>query len=608
MAKKKTKKHIKEILFPDDVGSLWNKRSVIEEKLDYVKLLNDTKEGLYTKTLDDLNVNSLNEVRGDRFLSTYLEVVEKEMSKTISKYNLYELFFWIHRIPPANVFGLQDLTILLYREILILSIMKYGEMVSDSISLDKNNQGMPPYIINKDPLHDPWTPQILNVLSDCYLLEILSMLYVYATQRYRIYCKGGEIVEDQYNKFDCDVGKNKNLAYLIDLYDKRLHFSNIMSWSGTSVNDNVNKTKNMKKGMLESMFLTVNPGNKYCIPIFINKKVQKEFYPNYFPYLFPFEDYYNYMLLFSKEFKTEYNFSVDYFMAFVVAESTLIIINYLKDITIQYKILQRAYSITKKEGHLKALVEITKEYNLFHLSENNLYEEFEKIFNFLTYAKNIPRDIDLWTRGPRKIYIPITNEYFIADYSGFDTLIQMIMFPISRISGKTGNKKSAHFEKETNAEIIKIFGRNSYWIGREKVCNDKNECREVDASFYLGKFLFILECKSVNVSFGFDKGDAKSLNYRIEKSKEGLNQVEDTALFIVKNKHNLTKQIPKGVKYIIPILITPFPEYIWEKSENLFLNKDLPRVLTLKELQQIKNMDLNKLIGRPYVVKVNNYK
>lgn len=605
MTKKKIKKAFKKMLIFDDAGSSWNRRFIIEGKLDYNKLLGDTKDELYYGTLDSLNASSLNKVNGEEFLTAYLKFTERKMWKIISKYNLYELFFWTHRIPPTDAFGVQDLTILLYREVLTLSIMKYGKMAPGSISKDKYNQWMPSYIINRDPLHAPWIPQILNVLSDCYLLEILSMLYVYATQMYRVYCKGGKLVEDGYNKFGCAIGEDKNLLYLTNLYDKRLRFSNIMSWVGTSVNESVDKINGTEKNMLKVMLPTVNPGNKIHVPLIMNGKILNDFNPNYLPYPFSLEDYYNYTLLFSKEFKTEYNFSVDYFMAFVVTESNLIFINYLKDITIQYKILQRAYSVIKKEVHLRNLVGITRKYNLFHLSEHNLYEEFKKIFNFLTYTKDAPRNIDLWTRGPRKIYIPITEKYFIADYSGFGTLLETIMLPIARVAGETGNKKSAHFEKKTNAEIVKIFGSKSHWIGREKICNNKGECREVDASFRLGKFLFLIECKSVNVSFGFDKGDVRSLNYRIQKIKEGLHQIEDKAIFIAKNVHTLTKPIPAGIEYIIPILATPFPEYIWKKSENLFLDDNLPRILTLKEMQQIKNINLNKLIDRPYTVQIN---
>ncbi len=595
----------KKMPFFIDIGFMWNVKFIIEGRLDYQKLINDTKNKLYYDTLNNLNATSLNEVNGDEFLTTYLKTVEKEMSSIIAKYNLYELFFWTRRIPPKNVFNVLDLTILLYKEVLTLSIIKYGKIDTTGINLGKDNQIMPSYIIDKDPTHNSLTSQIHNVLSDCYLLEILSMLYVYATQRYRIYCKGAKLIETQYDKFDCIANEDKNLRYLINLYDRRLRFSNVMSLSGTSVNTNISTNKDT----FNAIFLTINPGNKISFPFTALEYPQKNFNPNYIPYPYSLEDYYNYMLLFKKEFKETYDFSVDYFVSFVLAESHLLIISYLKNITARYRILQRAYSIIKKREHLKILVDVIKSNNPLSLNKNSLYKEFEKIYNFLTYTKGIPRDINLWTRGPRKIYIPIADEYFIADYSGFGSLIETIMLPISRISGETGNKKSAHFEKKTNTEVIKIFSKNSHWIGREKICNNKGECKEVDASFYIGKFLFILECKSINVSFGFDKGDVRSINYRIERLKEGLKQVDDKAIFIAKNKYALTKPIPRGVEYVVPILITAFPEYIWERSENLFLDldKDLPRILTLKELQEIKNINLNKLTSLPYIIKLNNH-
>jgi len=594
-----------------DSGSLWNMRFILEGRLNYEKLLKNAKERLYQKTLKSLNVISLSQVKGDKFLVTYMNIAEGELKDIISKYGLYELYFWTHRISPENTFNkAADATIFLYREVLNLAIIKYGKIIKN-ISFESDNSILPPYIIGKNPIDDPLTPQIRRTLIACYELEILSMLFIYATQIYRTYCKGGMLVETGDYKFGCAVNKNKDLPYLTSLYDKRISLvNNILSNIGSNINISYlrKKATDERKKSLSALLFDINPDNRYEIPIINEGKIISKLNSNYIPYLISLREYYEYMLLFKDEFKLEYGFSVENFISYLLSVSALCILQYSRNIKFQYKILQRAYTITKRKEHLRSLVEAVKRGYSMQLGKGNLYKEFNKIFDFLVYRENTPREVDLWTRGPRRIYIPVTNKYFLIDYSGFSGLISTIMLPISRISGKTGNKKSTHFEKETNVEIIKIFGKNSHWIWREKVCTDKNECREIDASFYLGKFLFILECKSVNVSFGFDKGDIKSLNYRIEKSKEGLSQVENKALFIAKNKHSLTKPISKGIKYIVPILITPFPEYIWEKSENLFLDKDLPRVLTLKELQQIKNMDLNKLIGRSYVMQVNNYK
>jgi hypothetical protein len=602
---------IGESLLLIDSGSLWNMRFIREGRLNYEKLLKNAKERLYQKTLKSLNVISLSEVKSDKFLVTYMNIAEGELKDIISKYGLYELYFWTHRIPPANTFNKpEDLTIFLYREVLNLAIIKYGEIIKN-ISFESDNSILPSYIIGKNPIDGPLTPQIRRTLIACCELEILSMLFIYATQNYRMYCKGGRLVETSDYKFGCAVDKNEDLPYLTGLYDRRISSANnILSHAGSDIDINYlrEKATDERKKSLPALLFHINPDNRYEIPIMNKGKTINKLNSNYIPYPVSLREYYEYMLLFKDEFKLEYGFSVENFISYLLSASALCMLQYTRNINYQYKILQRAYMVIKRKDHLRNLVETIERGYSMQLGKGNLYKEFNKIFDFLAYRESMPRDVDLWTRGPRRIYIPVTNKYFLIDYSGFPGLISTIMLPISRVSGATGNKKSAHFEKKTNLEIVKIFGEKAFWIGREKIHNNKEEDREIDASFCVRDFLFILECKSVNVSFGFDKGDVKSLNYRIEKSKEGLSQVEDKALFIAKNKHSLTKPIPKGIKYIVPILITPFPEYIWEKSENLFLDKDLPKMLTLKELQQIKNMDLNKLIDRPYIVKVNNYK
>ena len=70
--------------------------------------------------------------------------------------------------------------------------------------------------------------------------------------------------------------------------------------------------------------------------------------------------------------------------------------------------------------------------------------------------------------------------------------------------------------------------------------------------------------------------------------------MEEKVDFLIKNKDNLTVEIPSNVKYITSIVVTSFPEYIWDTSEALFLGEDVSRIMIPSEISHLKRNDILK--------------
>ena len=585
-----------------DIGALWNNKFISEKPSDYQKEFEAISTNVFNNTLKILGVFSINNIKDtEDFLLKYMYEVENQLKSIINKYNVYELYFWVHRIPPKNVFGsYDDTTIALYREILIEAIIKYGRNI-DNFTFIKLNDNItnivPDYIADTNPLKDELPKEVEQILIDCYKLEILSFLFIYATQRIRIFYKGGHLIESDFVKFNIRIDLEK--SFLIDLYDKRSNQKNILRTIGSYVHDSNDDTPSKS---LTSIFYTLNINNKLKVPLTIDGKKVGDINSNYVPSPISLEEYYAYAKLFNDEFFEEYGFSIDCFIAFICTLSTHNFLKYIEDIKFQYGMLQRGYTIIESSQFIKAISDIVRDDDYFKNKCLENDSEFQKIFDFLTYVGKPQIDINLWTRGPRKIFIKISENFMIVDYSGFFSLISTIMLPIARISGESGNKKSAHFEIMTNEKIKDIFGQKSHWIGRSEIKNHEKEAKEIDASFCINEFLFILECKSINVSFGFDMGDKHSLEFRKSKLEEALEEVRNKALFLARNKETLNKKLPSGIKYIVPLVVSSFPEYIWEQSEDLFINDDLPRILTIDDLEQIKKTNMESLITKPFTL------
>lgn len=585
-----------------DNGSLWNMRFIKSKSLDYFAMVTDLKRYIFKSTLAKNRASDISNVCDkEQFLKDYLLTVESEMQKIIYKYDLHELFFWVRRISPENVFNRSELTILLYRETLMLGLQKYGKR-RNILSITKSGHILPKYIVGRNPLKDELNDKTMRVLADAYKLETLSMLYVNCTQIYRCLIKGGQLIAG--DDFGFDIVLEQDLSDLINLYDERLKHVNILSTTGSYVPISPNDIPSLEGNVPLCLGFVTNVDKKSKVPL-ITKEGQEEIESNYFPLFLNLRDYYEYLKLFDSEFTSVYGFSADTFIEFLNALSRREINIFFSGMEYQYNLLQRAYVICRPAFLLKWNLEFVKHNAITKESFKQLKKLFPKILKFLTCNKQDSKNIDLWTRGPRKIFFPITWRLTIIDYSGIISMLDTLLLPIARKCGESGNKKSGHFEIQCNGTVIKEFGEENFWIGRKQVKNSKNENKEIDSSFRINKYLFILECKSINVSFGFDKGDKKSLEYRKTNLETALKAVENKAEFIATNYRDLYPALPRGVHYIVPLVVSPFPEYIWEKSEYLFLEQRLPRILTLNELKEIKRLNLDNLKSKIFTLTMN---
>ncbi|SDE12210.1 hypothetical protein SAMN04487777_10737 [Priestia aryabhattai B8W22] len=568
--------------------------------------LKENKVRILRDVLKHLQISSISEVTDtSQFLEDYMNFVELKMRNIVTKYTCHELLFWTRRIAPMNVFQRSHLTVLLYREVLNNAITKYGSL-ENKFYVDKSKNVMQPAYMKTLNFASELSNEICKVIADSYYLEDLASLYIYITQRYRITNKGGRLIENNDWGFDVEAPSTE-IGFLIDLYDRRTKYNNLLAATGTYVPTKLNvRTQNM----LLTYRHNVDFMHKVSIP-FGNK--DNSFNSNYIPVPVNFDSYLDYIMLFEKEILNVYNFSPKTFISFISALSTLNISNFGEDVRYQYNMLQRAYTFCFDLDNLfNELNLLATEFyqSKFGTIPEDFTEQSALVFKLLTSEKEHPRNIELWTGGPRKVIYPIKNGEGIIDYSGLNFTLSTFMFPISRLDGNTANKRSTDFELKTIDFVKRNIKKAKFWVGQKQIFNSlKTKSKEIDASFYIGNVLFILECKSINVSFGFDMGTKKALDYRKRKNLDALNQVREKVHFLIENKNDLTLPLPREVEYLVPIVVSPFAEYMWEKSDLLFISDDLPRVLTIEELSQISEVsDFDKLLNNDFCYKLNDRK
>ena len=616
----KTKKEDEnQYLTPPSIYQLLIHKFLEENHLDLEKEKSRLEKQIFTTTITSTQ-------NADDFLVKYIECCENEIKGIVSKYNIYDLLYWSRRFGPKNIFNVSVLSVMIYREIQALAIYRYGKHES-KVMEDGAGMALPKIIEEYNNLDyekgaqkilsESLPSELVDQLSDVVRVEILSFIFLRGTQLYRMINKGGQIIINTISK-EIDLYTNEELGYLLDLYDDRLIKTNTFSMTGSYVK--VNEFSNSNNEIAIFPFFNLNVDHKEKFKLFIpdNKAFEKvksqeddEIFiiPNYMVGFMNLKKIYEYLLIFKEEFETYYGFTLKNFIVFLGCLGFKFINDLSISLSFQFSLFNRGYIVAdydiKKFLEQDIAVyapEIIK--NLFDEQISDYDFETAKILERFLLKKSNQQEINLWTRGPKKIFYQISENHMVLDYVFISDIVQFITKEITGVDGEVGNRRARYFEDSIENEVVKIYGEKT-WLCK-KTISCKSGKREIDASFIIQDVLFLVEAKAVNVSFGYDKGDKKALDFRINKLKSALKEVEDKANFILQNRTELQHEIPENVKYICPIAISPYPEYIWEKSDDLFIsiNQNLPRIITIDDLNDISKVDLKELKKLNWVIKL----
>ena len=456
---------------------------------------------------------------------------------------------------------------------------------------------------------------ISEILNTCYEIEVMCFYYNHLLKEYRITSKGGKLLPNP--EMGVYAYVNADLQYLINLYDERIRNTNILSSVGgyatinTAIIDQMNKNQlalinyqeNVElidtRPMIESLLTLSNKNNEKKNEITF---MEKDFISNYVPTKIGLTDFYEYSKIFRDNFIEYYRFNLEDFIVFLIVVF-LDIFHSIGDEPHGFvHLLQRGYSLynidTLKENYFKLIEDLYNDFNFVYPEEPE--STFNLLFSFFNNTKESATKIQFETFGPRGIFYEINNQQGMVDHTSFLNIISHILDPII----KNNDMKGIIFEKIVKEKVIELFGEESLWKCQSQVKAGKKN-REIDVSFLYDDVLYILECKAVNLSWGFFKGDKKAIDFRKMKNKKAIVQADKTINFIFENKDELNYKIPANVKNITSLIITPHPEFIWERQEQLFVYDSMPRILSINELNYIKGKKFGKeVVNRSFSMQI----
>jgi hypothetical protein len=522
-------------------------------------------------------------------LSRYSGIVEEHLA---SKINKQSLTYWIHlyrRISPDVVGGVTDSqTTMIVRSILEAAFQKYGRYEycdkigwSNDIPIGKVLNG---FLLHPSlgPIREyvQTTPQLvltdftLNDLKELYIIERFALEIWKVTASMRAIGKGANLIVLEKEPFYTE-GRDDELDKLIKYYDSRPDTFN-SSLSGVVFDSrDYENNPNVFIPYYNVAKDGISPG-VMAIAEKTHSKIPENFIPNLLLNLFPIKDYYDSHYFFKDEFFKKYNLELPHVFAFLGAILTRMIFLCMQDTSYLIKMLQRGY-----EGPNTRVFMITEISQ--HLSDSNKYLGFvedvnnldlDKLFNFFTVQENQRENIDISMGGPMKIFLPADSHRYFLDLAWINQILYSFFWGL--------NPSDQNFKGDI---LEKIVNKNKSILTTKPCKSVSGTSKQIDASYEKQDFLFIVECKAKGQSFAFEKGTFQSLSLRKQFITEALEEVDTKAQWLIDNPVGSNFNV-SHYKAIIPILITPFKEYIPSLNHFYWLNRDQARVFTFSEFDE----------------------
>jgi len=256
---------------------------------------------------------------------------------------------------------------------------------------------------------------------------------------------------------------------------------------------------------------------------------------------------------------------------------------------------QRAYGVSDSSSLQEELLGfLPRACQILGLGKSDVSrKDFLAAIDFWTLNSTKRSNIDLSYSGPHYLFLPIETGRVFVDHAW---ILRRLYDLFRYVHLPNQNFKGTALEKIVNT------GKSAL---PTKPCKSLNGGKkQIDYAISCGPYLIIVECKAVNMSIGFDRGDPQAIEYR-------TNYVVNPALEQVDAKADWLAAHTKGSNYdisnyshILPLAISPFVEFIPSRNTHYWLTNDIPRVLTPSEFKDFLN-ELPEITGISNVVLLN---
>lgn len=533
-----------------------------------------------------------------KLLQLYVEGLEKELAGELSKRSIAYWVYVYRRLGLGSIGPQKDgPTIYWTRAIFEAAVQKYGRLdqcggigISTEVdeqlilsgilfdaSIPKRSRDTAKASLKKSE-HVVLLSFGLDELRQIYRLEALAYEIWRTIAMMRIVGKEAPMIVDPDSEPMVRDGRSSTLEELVRIFDERGQRQGMgVSRTGTSF------------GAEEENF---GEGGFFLIPQYnvggvtgkeleqllsnFNLEVGPDFNFNFVWCPFQLKNFYRCHVPFREGFKEKYDVSLEEVMAVLGALLERATCIWAGDGGRLVAYWQRGYEqissmdfvVTELRGYISRAVSglgLTVEPDKVDVS---------RVIRLLGLTDEKRANIDLVTHGPHYVFLPFGRDRFCIDYAWIGRLLYNLFYDVKCHDG--------NFKAQILEDVVQKEGAP---LTNKPCKGDDGTFKQVDASYRAGDTLVIAECKAKARSFAFFRGDSTAINYRNQFIKDALEEVDGKAKWLVAHPKGTTHDICEFSR-ILPVVVTPFVEYIPSLDDWYWIEEGLTRILTAAELKE----------------------
>lgn len=513
-------------------------------------------------------------------LRDHIAELEDAMKPLLSAHNRP---FWLQlarRWPSEPIGDSRPWTVELYRRVFHLAVLKHGatdrpdEMIR--IPLSEGAAALTPGEISEE-----------DVLA-LGAVEYLAYELNHAASAFRRVGKGAElrVVND-----DLRAVAGDDLQDLMELLDARVSkYGTLAGPYGAAVNASLPIEK-PEDAPLIALDLVVNAVGQSGDGMsgFANMRFERP--PNFAPHPVALDETREALLRFDAEMTDLIGVSPDALLATIHGLSIHTLTAMREDARIAAQLFTAAYLPMSwgehYDGVCKNVGDWVRHWWKTKRGEEIGHEEATKVardaFAALTYTEMDIEEIDLWARTPLRLVIG-DDQRALFDFEAIYEVLAGLFVRVGFIPGDPGSVKGTAFEQELN-RIAAEHGFKPWRTGIVRISDGRS--REIDASFIVGRALFLVECKAFSQNPRIELGDYAALQNRWSTLHDTyLDQARTLRDFVRDHRDDERVAVPKQIDTFEYALCTPGVEWIPSRDPELWLTEEVPRICTPAELMQ----------------------
>jgi hypothetical protein len=511
-------------------------------------------------------------------LSAYMDEIEDAMGRIASRHSYG---YWSHvtrRLPPKPLGSASNWTVVLYKRVLSLAILKYGQptVADDEFDLFETKFGE--QTIARATQQD---------VLDAWALEYLAYEYTTANQAQRRVGKGAKlrVVGDDFRAV-----AEPELQHLLKDVDRRTSDFGELSGPFGAIADREVPT-DLKPEDAAPLAILIAVPNTDAIPPekALRSRVQVPGTTNFVVTPLVVDGYRETLATLDAEVTEALGIDPELLIALLWALTQSFMRESESDPLYEVQLLKAGYlSFKRPEAweRYKAALAVPVAHLRAHFGRQGTdpgtsNELVERAIRALTWTDEARSEISLADRLPFKVFID-AGQFVLVDFAALLELLADIFRQVGFSSGESGNIRAANFE----AAVASLGRRSGFEPWKEGVVlrHRDGATRELDVGFVAGSTLFVVECKAYAQNPKLDRGDYATQRTRQDQLLKYLDQARSLAGFLDSERTGLNYEVPPEVTRIEAVLCTPGVEFIWTSERGIWLTDAIPRICTPAEL------------------------